>query len=494
MERARQRIAIIGAGPGGLTAAMILSRRGHEVTVFEALSQVGGRNAEIRAGEYSFDAGPTFLLMKDVLDEVFRLGGAASDEYLEFIKLNPMYRLRYADGQHLDVSNVPAQMEAEIERVFPGQSGGYAKFMEREGKKFEKMYPCLTSDYSTLGSLFSKNLRRAIPYLDLGRTVFDVMGRYFPDERLRLAFTFQTKYLGMAPWACPGAFGILPFLEHRGGVWHVRGGLNRISAAMAAVAKRNGSTIHLSTPIARVNVEGGAATGVTLADGSVRSFDTVVINADFGHAMSRLFAPGVLKKYAPQKLVQKEFSCSTFMLYLGLDRTYDTAFHEVVFANDYKQNLDDVFRRGVLSKDVSYYVRNASVLDETLAPPGHSALYVLVPVPNQQVGTVDWGAEKQRFRDHVVSLLAQRGYPGIAEHIVEERVVTPDTWALDYNVFLGATFNLAHTLGQMLYFRPRNKFEEVDRVYLVGGGTHPGSGLPTIYESARISADLIERA
>jgi phytoene desaturase len=217
-----------------------------------------------------------------------------------------------------------------------------------------------------------------------------------------------------------------------------------------------------------------------------------VLNADFGYAMKNLVPPGVLKKYSPENVDAREYSCSTFMLYLGFDKIYDLPHHTVFFAGDYQGNIRDIFQRKVLSEDISFYVRNASVTDPALAPTGHSAVYVLVPVPNR-TATIDWAKEKSAFRDRVIAAMEKRaGMADIRSHIREEIVYTPQTWQ-DMNIQFGATFNLAHSLNQMLYFRPRNKFEELDHCYLVGGGTHPGSGLPTIYESGRIAANLIAR-
>jgi phytoene desaturase len=181
------------------------------------------------------------------------------------------------------------------------------------------------------------------------------------------------------------------------------------------------------------------------------------------------------------------------MIHLGVDKLYDEPHHQIVFANDYKQNLKDIFNNKIISDDISVYIRNASINDKTIAPEVHSSIYILVPVPNNQ-SDIDWDNNKEDFRKRIFEILKENtSFKDLKDHIIEERVVTPKDWEIDFNVFFGATFNLSHKLSQMLYFRPRNRFEEVDNCYLVGGGTHPGSGLPTIYESARISSRLIEK-
>lgn len=489
----RPHVVVVGAGPGGLTSAMLLARRGFKVTVCEREDHVGGRNAAIRLNGYTFDTGPTFLMLKDILDEVFEESDRHSGDYLEFSRLEPMYRLQFSD-QRVEPTTDHEGMRREIERAFPGQSGGLEKYYRVEKRRFELMYPCLQKSYSKLSTLLHPDLLRALPHLALGRTLFSVLGDYFKPERLRLSFTFQAKYLGMSPWECPGLFTILSLIEHTFGVYHVKGGLSEISEAMAKVVGEHGGEIRLGTTVRQLWLEGRKVLGVELESGERLAADEVVINADFAHAMSTLVPSGVLRKYTPERLRKREFSCSTFMLYLGVDRTYDLPHHTIFFAKDYRTNVEDIFRNKRLTDDFSFYVRNADVTDPTLAPKGHSALYVLVPVTNQSSG-VDWTKERDRFRGLVIKAMEERGgFTDLSRHIRAEKVITPLDWERDHHVFLGATFNLSHKISQMLYLRPRNRFEELDRCYLVGGGTHPGSGLPTIYESGRIAANLISKA
>ena len=485
----KPKVAVIGAGPGGLTAAMILARRGVDVEVFEAKDCVGGRNAGIQLGPYRFDTGPTFLMLKRLLDEVFEEAGAKADDLLEFRELNPMYRLQFHDF-HLDSTTNRDLMATRLDTLQPGKGSAFRTYFETETRRFERMEPCLQKDYSTWPSLFSRDLLKALPRLSLGRSVLDVLKGYFNDERLALAFSFQSKYLGMSAWDCPGAFAMLSFVEYAYGIWHVNGGLSEISRVMAKQAEHNGAKLHLNTRVKKLLLNGKTANGVELEDGTCIEADSVFINADFAHSMEQLIEPGVLRKYSPARLEKKDFSCSTFMLYLGLDKLYDAPHHTIFFAKDYRKNVEDIFNRKVLSEDLSFYIRNASVTDRTLAPEGHSAVYVLVPCPNLRAD-IDWAEETPRFRQLVLDhIQRQSGWEDIEQHIVEKKLIAPPDWKTDYDVYAGATFNLAHSLNQMLYFRPRNRFEELKNCYLVGGGTHPGSGLPTIYESGRISANL----
>ncbi|MCX7825430.1 MAG: phytoene desaturase family protein [Verrucomicrobiae bacterium] len=485
-------VIVVGAGPGGLTAAMLLASRGFKVTVFEKGAHVGGRNAAIRRGGYVFDTGPTFLMMKFILDEVFEEAGRKSGDYLQFVALDPMYRLQFEDFA-IEPTTDRENMSRQLEARFPGSRAGYERFMTRERERFHRMYPCLQKDYATFSRYLSRDFLRALPRLSIGRSLMEVLGDDFDDDRLKLCFTFQSKYLGMSAWECPGAFAILPYVEHAHGIYHVMGGLSEISEAMAKVLGELGATIRLNTPVKQLLLDGRRVRGVELESGERVTGDELVLNADFGYAMVRLVPSGALRKYRPENIAKRRFSCSTFMLYLGLGKLYDMPHHMIVFARDYKANLADIFQRKVLSEDISFYVRNASVTDPSLAPPGCSSLYVLVPVPNQS-SNIDWPRQTTGFRNRVLQAIATRTImKDIADHIREEFIITPATWQ-NMNIYLGATFNLAHTLSQMLYFRPRNRFEELDNCYLVGGGTHPGSGLPTIYESGRIAANLISRA
>jgi phytoene desaturase len=262
-----------------------------------------------------------------------------------------------------------------------------------------------------------------------------------------------------------------------------------VTEAMARVATRLGVEICLNQPVEEILFTGRRATGVVTASTTHRA-DAVVVNADFARAMERLVPDRLRRRWTDAKLAKKKYSCSTFMMYLGVDGTFDLPHHTIHIAKDYAGNLDDIENRHVLSEDPSFYVQNACVTDPTLAPKGRSALYILSPVSHQHPN-IDWNAEKARFRRLLLDRIGQAGYGGLEKHIRYERVITPADWDTRYEVYRGATFNLAHSLDQMLHLRPHNRFEDLDGMYLVGGGTHPGSGLPVIFESARISSRLL---
>ncbi|QKS71006.1 phytoene desaturase [Paenalkalicoccus suaedae] len=482
-------IAIIGAGPGGLACGMILAANGYKVDIYEKQSYVGGRTSSFTKDGFTFDLGPTFFSMPHILEEVFEASGKKLSDYVELMELDPMYALDFND-MTIRASRDPQKMIAEIEKHFPGNGKSYEAFMNDTRKKLNVLSPILQNNHASLFDYMRWRSIKALPQLEIGKTLYDVLSKYFDDERLKLSFTFQSKYLGMSPWDCPGAFSILSFMEHEFGVYHPKGGLNQLTKGMAKAFEELGGTIHLNNGVKKIHVSNRRVTGVLLENDEMVSSDNLVMNADFAYAMTHLFEDGVIKKYAPEKLEKKKYSCSTFMMYVGIDRELELDHHTILFSDDYKRNVEEITKTQLLSEDPSIYVQNASVTDKTLAPVGQAALYILAPVPNNDSG-IDWDNKKGEFRDLVYSIIEKRTGIDIKQHIVTEEILSPKEWEVDKLVYKGATFNLAHNLGQMMYFRPHNQFEEIDGLYLVGGGTHPGSGLPTIFESARITSKLL---
>ena len=485
-----KKIAVVGAGPGGLAVAMLLAHKGYEVTIYEKQAYVGGRTSEIKLGDYKFDMGPTFLNMLYIAEEIFELTGRDIHDYVDLIDLNPMYQLIY-HNKKINMTRDADEMIRQINELFPGNEGSYERYMEQTQKKLEVLAPVLQAPMNKLTDLFNPKVMKAFKELEVGNSLVDTLSKFYNEEELQLAFTFQAKYLGMSPWESPGAFSILSYIEHAYGVYHIKGGINKLTEAMGRVVLESGGKILLNNGVKKLKTNGRKVTGLLLEDGQEIEADEVIINGDFAHAMTNLVEPGLLKKYTPEKLEKKQYSCSTFMLYLGVNKRFDLPHHTIWFAKDYRKNVEEITKTKLMSEDPSIYIQNAVVTDETVAPKGKSTLYILVPVPNNMSG-IDWSEKAGPFRDMVLNMVADKlGVKDIWEYIEEERMITPADWERDIHVYKGATFNLGHQLSQMLVFRPRNKFEELDHCWLVGGGTHPGSGLPIILESARITANGI---
>ena len=488
----RRRIAVVGAGPGGLAAAMQLAASGAEVTLFEKDGVVGGRSRTLETPEgYRFDLGPTFFLYPRILAEIFASCGAVLEDEVELVKLDPHYRLVFEGGPTIEATGDVARMEAEIARISPGDARGLRPWLAENRRKLDMFKPVLERAFGRAADMMAPDMLRALPLLRPHRSLDKDLQRFFKDERTRLAFGFQAKYLGMSPFRCPSLFTILSYLEYEHGVYHPIGGCGAVAQAIARVAERLGVDIRLNTPVDRIACEAGRAVGVEAA-GQRHAADAVVVNADFAHALPRLLPDAMRKRWPDKKIAAARYSCSTFMLYLGLEGPLPgLAHHNVLLAEDYRRNIRQI-ETGELPDVPSLYVQNAGVTDPTMAPPGHTSLYVLVPVPNLTHGA-DWATEAPRYRRLALDRLAALGIPDIEQRIRYERIVTPQGWQDDFAVGHGATFNLAHDLKQMLVFRPGNRFTDVPGVYLVGGGTHPGSGLPVIYEGARITAGLVRQ-
>ncbi|MEM0983057.1 MAG: phytoene desaturase family protein, partial [Planctomycetota bacterium] len=487
-----------------LAAAMMLARTGARVTVFEAMDRVGGRTSrvEMTADDgrvFGFDRGPTFFLMPYVLGEIFAAAGERLEDHAELIRLDPMYRLLIgqpgSDPVQIDTTQDIPEMARRVGAINEADGRTFERFIHENRTKLRLSEPILRRAMRSPLDLVDGNALKLLPILKPHKSVHALLGEYFTDERVKLAVSFQSKYLGMSPFDCPSLFTILPLIEYEYGVWHPIGGCHALMQAMARVAESMGVEIRTSSPVEKLEFSGSRATGL-VAGGEAHTFDAVVVNADATWAMKNL-VPASLRTggrsgYADRKLDEKKYSCSTFMMYLGMDGHVDLPHHTIYTSASYRANLEDIGSGGRLSDDPSIYVCNPSSTDPSLAPEGDSALYVLVPTPSLKHETdVDWRTERERMREVAYSQLERVfGIEGARERVVCEHLTDPMDWAA-MNINHGATFNLGHQLTQMLHWRPQNRLKGFERTYLVGGGTHPGSGLPTIFLSSQISTRLL---
>ncbi len=485
-----KQVVIVGAGPGGLATAMLLARAGISVRVLERQPHVGGRTSTLSGKGFRFDLGPTFFLYPRVLEEIFAAVGANLHREVPMVRLDPQYHLVFGAGGELRCTPNVARMQEQVAAISPADAESFPRFLADNRVKLERFRSILERPWLGWKDVVSPALLKMLPLVRPWLSLDQELGRYFRDPRIRLAFAFQSKYLGMSPFQCPSLFSILSFLEYEHGVWHPIGGCGEVSRAMARIAEQLGAEISLNEDVEEILFEGKRVKGVRTSQ-SEYSCDALVINADFARAMTRLVPDHLRRNWTNRRLAKKRFSCSTYMLYLGVRGEFrHLAHHTIYMSKDYTQNLEDIEKRHVLSEDPSFYLHNPSVTDPSLAPPGHSSLYLLVPVSHQH-SNIDWRQEAPRYRKVALKQLAKIGLDDIESRICFEHQITPADWDQKYQIHLGATFNLAHNLGQMLHLRPRNRFEDLEGVYLTGGGTHPGSGLPVIYESARITSRLL---
>lgn len=482
-----RRAAVIGAGPGGLAAAMLLARAGVDVTVFERDAVVGGRTKVLEAEGFRFDMGPTFFLYPQILEDVFTRCGLKMSDYVTLRRIEPSYCVAFEDGPKVLASGLIEKLEAQIAEISPEDAKNIRRFIEDNRKKLHDFTPVLQRPFLSLLDYLAPSVLKALHHIIPLSSVDQELAGYFKDPRVRLVFSFQTKYLGMSPFRCPNLFTFLSYLEYEFGVWHPLGGCGAVSEGMARAARDLGATFKMGEAVEEIVFEGKKAVGVRTKSGTT-SADATVINADFAQAVTSLVPPKLRRRWSDKRVGKMKYSCSTFMLYLGVEGEYDTDHHTIFLSKNYEENIAQIESAASVPAQPSLYVANPGRTDPAFARDGMSSLYVLVPVGH--CGKIDWSREQQSFRDTVIDRLETLGFTGLRRRIRYERVLTPDDWRDDLAIFRGATFNLAHGLDQMLYFRPHNRLQDVHGVYLVGGGTHPGSGLPVIYEGARISTDL----
>ena len=490
MSQQKENVVIIGAGPGGLAISMLLANAGLDVTILEKRDRIGGRTGQIKQDGYTFDIGPTFFLYPPVLERIFRQCGFSLWDEVPMKKLDPLYRIEFENRGHLDARSELGAMREEIARLSPADAQNLERYMVENRKKLEHFRPVLESPFEGIADYLRPDVLKSALMLRPQLSLDSDLERYFQDDRVRQAFSFQSKYLGMSPFNCPSLFTILAFLEYEYGVYHPIGGCGAVMQRMAELAESMGVEIKLSEGVDELEFEGRRASAAVTGKGRYPC-SRLIINADFAESMKKLVPNKLRKRWTDKKLEKKKFSCSTYMLYLGLDGRYEDLPHHTIFlSEDLRKNVNEIQHLKTIPENPSFYVQNACVTDPSLAPDGKSTLYLLMPVGNLD-GPIDWQQEQAGLREFALNQLDKIGITDVRDRIELEHTLTPQGWSEELNVFKGATFNLAHTLTQMLSFRPRNRFEDLQGVYLVGGGTHPGSGLPVIFESANISAKLI---
>ncbi|MBE9168722.1 phytoene desaturase [Pleurocapsales cyanobacterium LEGE 06147] len=490
-----KQIAIVGAGPGGLATAMRLAAQGYSVQIFEAADRVGGRMRGLENGAYAFDTGPTILQLPRLYEELFAESGLSLNDYICFQKLNPHTRLHFWDGTKLDLTSDLAAFKTQLAAMGSELPQAFDRWYAEHLRKYEAGYkPYLSTPVrSLLGYLRPAEILAAIPFRPW-ETLYEQFWRFFKDERIIYALSYPSKYLGMHPTVCSSIFSLIPFLEFAYGVWHPQGGFRALAQAMGRASEDLGAKIHLNCPVKQVWIEDGRVRGLELANGERIFADSVVVNADFGYAIKNLIPSSARGRYSDRKLSRMKFSCSTFMLYLGINRRYENLPHHQIYLSEHirRQERPWIDDSALDEEDPSFYVCNPTIVDPSNAPQGHSTLFVLVPIPNIAYD-VDWTAKKHSYRDFIIKRMSLLGYENVEKHIVTETCYTALTWRDDYRVHLGAVFNLNHNWSQLGPFRPPIRSENVRHLYWIGGAVHPGSGLLTILEAARSATFFIER-
>lgn len=488
---------VIGSGFGGLAAAIRLAARGHDVTILEQRDQPGGRAYVYRQDGFAFDGGPTVITAPWLFADLFELAGESLADHIDLIPLSPFYRIFFDDGDHMDYTGDASAMEAEIRRLTGGDAdvSGYREFARRSERIFDKGFTEL-ADKPFLSVTDMIRIAPDLIRLQSFRTVYGFVSRFVKDEKLRQVLSFHPLLIGGNPFQTTSIYALIHHLERHWGVWFARGGTGAIVDALVALFQRLGGTIRYDSPVTRIHTSNGTATGVRLADGTDVNADIVVCNGDVVQTYRRLLPEHARPSWPNRKLDRLRLSMSLVVIYFGTDRQYRgedapaLAHHNIILGPRYRELLADVFDRKVLADDFSLYLHMPTLTDPSLAPEGHDAFYVLSPVPHLG-GGIDWQQAAKPYRDRIMRFLEDRYLPGLSRHLITEHMIDPRHFATTLSSWQGSAFSIDPVLTQSAWFRPHNRAEDIDNLYFVGAGTHPGAGLPGVLTSAKIADDLI---
>ncbi len=481
---------VIGAGFGGIAAALRLRAKGYAVTLVDRCAALGGRAQVYEREGFRHDAGPTVITAPFLFEELFALFGERFADHVKLVPLTPWYRFQFADGDTFDYGGTLEATLAEIERIEPRDRAGYLALLEHSRRIYDIGFTQLSAQpFHRLGTML-----RQVPHL-LGlrnyETVWQMVSRHLVSDKLRRAFSIQPLLVGGNPFDTTSIYGLIHFLERAHGVHFAMGGTGAVTRALGDLMQRQGVEVRLGATVERICIEQGVARGVELADGTVLEADIVVSDADAAH-LYRDLVPRAEQALATRvKLSQAHYSMGLFVMYFGTTRTYpDVAHHTIWMGERYRELLEDIFHRQKLAEDFSLYVHRPTATDPSFAPAGQDSFYVLCPVPNLQAG-IDWATEGPRLRDRIVDALERTMLPGLKAAITADFYKTPEDFRDEYRSVHGAGFSVAPIFRQSAWFRFHNKSESVRNLYLVGAGTHPGAGVPGVLCSAKVIDALI---
>ncbi|MFN5655823.1 MAG: phytoene desaturase family protein [Verrucomicrobiota bacterium] len=484
---------VIGAGFGGIAAALRLRAKGYAVTLIDRCAALGGRAQVYEREGFRHDAGPTVITAPFLFEELFALFGERFADHVKLVPLTPWYRFQFADGDTFDYGGTLEATLAEIERIEPRDRAGYLALLEHSRRIYDIGFTQLSAQpFHRLGTML-----RQVPHL-LGlrnyETVWQMVSRHLVSDKLRRAFSIQPLLVGGNPFDTTSIYGLIHFLERAHGVHFAMGGTGAVTQALGGLMERQGVEVRLGATVERIRIEQGVARGVVLADGTVVDADIVVSDADAAHLYRDLVPRAEQALTTRVKLSQAHYSMGLFVMYFGTTRTYpDVAHHTIWMGERYRELLEDIFHRQKLAEDFSLYVHRPTATDPSFAPAGQDSFYVLCPVPNLQAD-IDWATEGPRLRDRIVDALERTMLPGLKASITADFYKTPEDFRDEYRSVHGAGFSVAPIFRQSAWFRFHNKSESVRNLYLVGAGTHPGAGVPGVLCSAKVIDALIPAA
>jgi len=484
---------VIGSGFGGLAAAIRLGARGYRVTVIEKLDGPGGRAYVFRQDGFTFDAGPTIVTAPFLLEELWALCGRTLSQDVDLQPLDPFYRIRFHDGEVFDCYADDHAMRREVARLSPNDVAGVDAFLEKAKEIYRVGFEELGA--VPFGSM-SEMIKVLPDFMRLGsyKSVHALVSNYVRDPRIRFALSFHPLFIGGNPFKVTSIYSLISFLERRHGVHFAMGGMGSIVDGMTKLIERQGGDLLYNAEVSEIMVEGRMATGVRLASGECIKSDIVVSNADAAWTYRKLLPPQVRRRWSDKKLDRASYSMGLFVWYFGTAKQYpDVKHHTILLGPRYRALLEDIFKRRVLAEDFSLYLHRPTATDPSLAPKGCDAFYVLAPVPHLDAA-VDWSRTADQYRRSIAAFLEAVALPALQQHIITSRLMTPQDFHDRLLSHKGAAFGFEPLFTQSAWFRPHNKAEDIDGLYLVGAGTHPGAGVPGVLCSAKILDQVVPHA
>jgi phytoene desaturase len=483
-------VAIIGAGVGGICAAIHLASRGLHVTVYEKNPNPGGRCDWIEREGHHFDIGPTLMVMPRVYEAEFAAMGNSMKNLLDLQQVDPTYRLVFDDGSQLALTSNMQSLRDQLESIQPGAYQGFLRYHE-EGKRHYKicMDKLVNREFRRFSDFFSVSNIPLLFQLKPLVNHYANMSAYFDNPRLKTAFTFQDVYMGLSPFEAPATFSLMPYTEMAHGVWYPKGGMYSIVEVLMSLAREAGVEFVFDTTVEWIKVNHNRASGLDLEHNQQINPDIILANADLPYVYQELLP----KDDLAERISHKRFSCSVISFYWGVDKPYETLGpHTLFLADDYHQNFESIIKDLDLPANPSLYIHAPARLDPSMAPRGEETLIAIVPVGHlSENGDQDWEIRTDQARAHVFRRLATLGITDLEAHIKFETSLTPLSWHKRYNLMKGSTHGLSHNLTQLAYLRPANRHPRYRNLYFVGASTHPGTGLPTAMVSGRLVAKRI---
>jgi phytoene desaturase len=484
-------VVIIGAGIGGIATAARLARQGYRVTVLEKCEKSGGRCGQMVVHGHRFDTGATLFMMPELYAETYAALGEHMEDQLDLHRIDPTYHLYFQDNTQLQLTSDLHEMMAQVEAIEQGSFVRMLHYLAEGRHQYELSLPnVIGRDFRTLAEFINPRMISIFLQLKALTCHTQYASRFFKTPKLQMAFTFQDMYMGLSPYESPATYSFMQYTELADGLYFPQGGMYRVAETLTSIAGKHGVQFNYNTPVEKILVNGNLVSGVELADGQRINADIVVANADLGYVYRQLLPDDG----EASRIDHKEYGCSTLMFYWGLDKQFaQLGAHNLFFSGDYRKGFEDIFKGSGMPEEPNFYIHAPGRMDLSAAPAGADTLYVAVPVGSlNDKNPQDWQDLQKQARAFILERLAQVGMPDIAQHIIVEVCFTPQDWQRRYNLTRGCAHGLSHKLTQMGYFRPHNRHGRYRNLYFVGASTHPGTGVPTVLVSARLTARRIQ--